>query len=133
MSIHCVTSVLIAIMRGDATIGAWFRQLPTPAAVSTVALGELLFGARISNRPVENEAKVYSLVADFDLIDFDKRCAVAYAEIRAAVRKKGRPCGEADIAIAATAIAQGGTVATLNRKHFEPIPGLTLVDWTMPQ
>ena len=117
-------------MRGDARIGAWFTQLPDAACVSTVALGELLFGARISNRPAENEAKIDALIADFDLIDFDKKCAVAYADIRAAVRKKGRPCGEADIAIAATAIAHGGVVATLNRKHFEPIPGLTLVDWT---
>jgi len=119
-------------MRGDARVGAWFRQLPSAASVSTIALGELLFGARVSNRPTENEAKVITLVRDFDLVDFDSRCAAAYADIRLALRKAGRPCGEADIAIAATAIAYGGSVATLNRRHFEAIPGLTLIDWTTP-
>lgn len=128
MSVHFDTSVLIAIMRGDAAVGGWFQKLPTSAAVSTVALGELLFGARVSNRASENESRVYSIIGEFDLIPFDRKCAVAYADIRAALRRVGRPCGEADIAIAATAIAYEGTLATLNRKHFDVIPGLTLVD-----
>lgn len=70
-----------------------------------------------------------ALINKFKLLEFDRACADAYANVRIALRKAGRPCGEADIAIAATAIAHGGTIATLNRKHFEPIPGLTLVDW----
>lgn len=132
MNIHLDTSVLVAEMRGDDRIVEWIDRLSEQPSVSAIVLGELLYGARASARVGPNEARVNSLVAKFKLIEFDSACADTYANVRIALRKAGRPCGEADIAIAATALAYGGSLATLNRKHFEDIPGLTLIDWTTP-
>ena len=40
---------------------------------------------------------------------------------------KGRPVGEADAWVAAVAIRHGMPLITHNRKHFDGIPGLTVV------
>ncbi|QDU88206.1 tRNA(fMet)-specific endonuclease VapC [Pirellulimonas nuda] len=53
------------------------------------------------------------------------RAAVLWAD----ARRSGRPRGDADLLIAATAMAHGLTLATSNTRHFEWISGLSLDDW----
>jgi tRNA(fMet)-specific endonuclease VapC len=38
--------------------------------------------------------------------------------------------GRADLLIASVALAHRATLVTRNRRHFLPVPGLTLDDWT---
>ncbi len=44
-------------------------------------------------------------------------------------RRSGRPHGDADVLIAATAIVHGMTLATSNTKHFDWISSLRVEDW----
>ena len=55
--------------------------------------------------------------------------AVRAAAIYADLRLRGSLIGDADILIAATALAHGLAIATGNTTHFERIPGLQIVNW----
>ena len=54
------------------------------------------------------------------------------ADLWVIARRGGHPHGDADLIIAATALAQGLELVTGNTQHFAWIPGLTLVDWRQP-
>jgi predicted nucleic acid-binding protein len=55
----------------------------------------------------------------------------AAVNIHADLKAKGRICDDMDILIAAFCQTYGLTLVTNNTKHFENIPGLSLVDWSV--
>jgi toxin FitB len=55
------------------------------------------------------------------ILPFDEQAAIAWAEIMAEGTATGRPRSALDMIIAATALANGCVVVTLNRRHFEDI------------
>jgi predicted nucleic acid-binding protein len=57
-------------------------------------------------------------------LPFDEKTAVTAADIFRKLRQKNIRLESCDVFIAATAIANGLPVATLNHKHFEQIEGL---------
>ena len=54
------------------------------------------------------------------------------SDLWADARNSGRPCEDADLVIAATAIEHQLTLVTGNTAHFSWIPGLVLEDWRQP-
>lgn len=52
-----------------------------------------------------------------------------YAIIRARQDALGRPIGDLDLLIAATAVEHDLTLATINTRHFSQIEGLRWADW----
>jgi len=92
---------------------------------SSVTLGELLFGAELSSRKIEN-ATVYSdFCSELEEIKPDSIVAPYYAKIKAQLKSEGHPIPENDIWIAASALAYGLTVVTAD-KHFSVIKGITV-------
>jgi len=59
---------------------------------------------------------------------FDALAAYEYASIVGARRRRGRPIDAHDAQIAAIARSGGFTLATMNRKHFDGIDGLKVID-----
>jgi len=52
--------------------------------------------------------------------------------IRVHLEAQGTPISEADLWIAATARAAGGTLVTNNTRELSRVPNLPVVDWTQP-
>ena len=52
--------------------------------------------------------------------------------IRTQLESIGMPIGEADLWIAATARAAGGTLITNDTGEFSRVPNLVIEDWTLP-
>jgi tRNA(fMet)-specific endonuclease VapC len=63
-------------------------------------------------------------IAPYAVIGWDDDTAWAWARVMSI---KGRPLAEGDAWIAAVALRHGIPLVTHNRKHFEGIPGLTLI------
>jgi tRNA(fMet)-specific endonuclease VapC len=55
-----------------------------------------------------------------------------YVAVRTHLEALGTPIGEADLWIAATARASGGTLVTNNTREFYRVPNLSVEDWTIP-
>lgn len=54
------------------------------------------------------------------------------SDLWAEARNSGRPCEDADLVIAATAIEHRLNLVTSNTSHYAWISGLTLEDWRNP-
>ena len=61
------------------------------------------------------------------VIPYTAEIAREHACIWAEVQAAGKMTGYYDLIVAATARHRGSQLATFNRRHFEHIPGLTLV------
>lgn len=105
------------------------RQLGTNLAISSIVLGELLFGMEKSEWREHNREALDLLLQHFDLFDFDADAAQHYAEIRAYLEKAGTPCGANDMLIGAHARSLGMTLVTNNRREFDRMPGLAVENW----
>lgn len=106
----------------------WLSTLPRDQQfTSAIVCGELLSGARGTQHPSlwlrRYRTQVFPRLT---ILPFDFACAEAYGDVRAQLRASGRPIGEPDTLIAATALAHGLTIVTANVKHFARIPGLEL-------
>jgi predicted nucleic acid-binding protein len=100
-------------------------------ATSSITLGELYYGARrlaVGGQTLVTRIESM-LLPNLAVLAFDARAARRYGELRAELERTGSPIGDADMRIAAIAIANDLTVVTANVRHFQRVPGLTVENW----
>ena len=99
-------------------------------SISSVTLGELVFGAENSKQVERNLADIEAMVARLEVLPFDNKAAYHFGQVRAALYRLGRPIGPYDMMIAGQARAMGLTLVTNNVREFGRVPGLVLEDWS---
>jgi tRNA(fMet)-specific endonuclease VapC len=97
--------------------------------VSTVTLGELVFGAEHSQQVERNLADIEAMAARLEVLYFDDKAAYHFGQVRAALYRSGNPIGPYDMMIAGHARACGLALVTNNVSEFEQIPGLRIENW----
>ena len=128
------TNIVIAAVSGRSTalrhrLGEQILS-GTPIGLSVVALFELRYGIARSTRRSENERLLDRFLSlGIELLPFDGSDAEHAAEIRADLERKGTPIGAFDYLIAAQARRRDAALVTLNRREFERVPGLLVLDW----
>lgn len=75
-----------------------------------------------------NLDKINDLLVDFDILPFDENVARIASDISKSLKKSGLLIEFRDIFIAATCIGNKCSLLTLNKKHFERIKGLEVLD-----
>jgi tRNA(fMet)-specific endonuclease VapC len=98
--------------------------------VSVLTKAELLFGVAVSPRPSRDKESLEQLLTYMQVLDLPEVAAEHYAEIRADLRRKGKPIGANDLLLAAHARSLGLTLVTHNVREFARVPGLEVEDWT---
>jgi tRNA(fMet)-specific endonuclease VapC len=126
------TSVLIEQDRGRFSLmGLRTDFVGQDFGIAAITASELLFGAyrtRDVNRRIPQLARAESLLADLPVYAFGYEEARRHAELWAYLASRGTPIGPHDAFIAATALARGDSLATLNHAEFARVPGLRLID-----
>ncbi|MCX6384585.1 MAG: PIN domain-containing protein [Actinobacteria bacterium] len=98
--------------------------------VSTITVGELVFGAFKSNNTQLLLDKITNmLLPSINILDFNSSAAFIYGKIRAELEKNGEVISNPDIQIASIAIANNLTVITGNTRHFGRIKELKIENW----
>lgn len=97
-------------------------------ALSTVVVSELIYGAKKKGSEKLFDL-VLSFVENFQIMDFDKNSALAYATIRVELENSGNIIGSNDLFIAAHAKGSDAILVTNNTKEFERVEGLQLENW----
>lgn len=135
MGILIDTSVLVARERAEIRAqevrGTWRGD---EAFISTITASELLIGVHRSTNPVariRRSMRVESFLDDFGIIPVELPVARIHAQLSADLAARGTPIGPNDLWIAASALAYGLAIATLNVREFQRVPGLTVEPWAL--
>jgi predicted nucleic acid-binding protein len=122
--------------RPNGNVIAWLAEASEDEIfISVCTFAELRFGvasmARGKRRDHLDEWLRSDLPVRFDrrIVGIDVSIAVAWGDIQARARKKGRPVGPMDGLIAATAEVHEMTIVTRNTKHFEAVGVPLLNPW----
>ncbi len=99
------------------------REIEAGSLVTTsITAFELVAGAR----DTASLGEVDALLAALPVLPLDEVAGRRAAEIHRALSANREEIGMADSLIAGICLAQGASLLTRNRSHFERVPGLTL-------
>jgi tRNA(fMet)-specific endonuclease VapC len=117
-------SVLVVAERGGEA-GSLLRP-DDDVAIAAVTAAELLVGVELADtrRRKRRSAFVEAVLSLVPIQDYDLDVARAHAVLLAHARRAGRSRGAHDLIIAATAVARGRTVVTVDPSGFEDLPGV---------
>jgi tRNA(fMet)-specific endonuclease VapC len=118
-----------AIKRDPRVLRSLQEHSPDDFAISAITVAELWFGAAKSTRPQKTRSSVDAFLEPFEILPFAAEAADEYAVIRLQLERGGRPIGERDLLIAATAKARRLTVVTHNVREFARVADLDTEDW----
>jgi tRNA(fMet)-specific endonuclease VapC len=125
------SSLFISGERGKFDLAGFLAAHPHDQVfIAAITASELLHGCARATDAVVRARRVSfveSVLQIYAMLPFGLAEAREHAKVWAELESRGQIIGERDLQIAATAIANGHAVATLNRKEFERVPGVILV------
>jgi tRNA(fMet)-specific endonuclease VapC len=134
MGILIDSSVLIAGERARTDIVARARAHPGEECfISVITVSELLHGVHRATEPSVRAARlafVEGVISGFAVLPIDTPVARLHSQLWAELAGRGELIGVHDMWLAATCLAHGFTLATLNAREFGRVPGLKLEQWT---
>ena len=113
------TNVAIDLLNGKKSIIQRLQKFDIVYLPVTVS-GELLFGAKNSQKRTANLEIFRNFIGTCEILDINYLVSEVYSDIRLALYKKGKPIPENDLWIAAICIANDLPLLTKD-KHFEEI------------
>lgn len=119
------TSILIDYFRkSDKSKSKWVSLFSEgyDFAISAITYYEIYSGAKEVQLKFWNE-----ILKRIDILPFDENAAKASIEINTELRKKSKQIDIADLFIAATAVSNELSLATLNVRHFERVGALKII------
>jgi|SRR6056297_2764462 len=124
------TNIIIYIMKNrPKQVKDRFKLHNGQMCISSVTLGELVFGAEHSQQTDRNLADIEEMTARIDVLPFEDNAAYHFGRIRSDLYRMGRPIGPYDMMIAGHARASAMILVTNNVKEFERVPGLQVENW----
>jgi tRNA(fMet)-specific endonuclease VapC len=124
------TSVFIAIERLGRPTEMLDGESAEPIALASITASELLAGVHRADseaRRARREAFVETVLQLVPVLPFDLIVARAHARIWMDLAAAGQLIGAHDLLIAATALAHGYSILTMNGRDFQRIPGISVI------
>jgi tRNA(fMet)-specific endonuclease VapC len=129
------SSVVIAAERRRETVERLIERIVNTtgdqeAALSAVGLTELIHGlyrAPTSEIRLRRELFLNELLADLTVYPFTKETAMLAGRLDAEQQSRGVVIPFSDLLIGATALTLGYSVLTVNTRHFQRVPGLSVM------
>jgi len=98
-------------------------------ATTRFNVAELYVGISRSSHPQQDEKAIHQLLSVLEILEFDDAATHVFAFITAFLQRIGKPAGDMDVLIAATAMVHGHALITRNAKHFKHIPHLQVEEY----
>lgn len=125
------TDIIIYSLKGKQTVTDSFKErLNEPKSISVITYGELVYGARKSQREQKNMARVRRIAEIFPIIDVSPAIIETFGHLKATLEKTGSIVAVMDLIIASTALTHNVILVTNYEKHFQQIPELQIENWT---
>jgi tRNA(fMet)-specific endonuclease VapC len=126
------TCLLVDALRGDRAAAQFLAALQeegTFMAIPSIVLYELWEGVERADRGLEQQRKVEALTESFPVIAFEARHAQRAGRLSGELVRRGEMLDVADSQIAGMALVEGWPIVTRNRKDFDRVPDLKVVDY----
>lgn len=121
------TDAVSALLAGDAALLELLAGVAR-FALPVIVVGEYRFGLERSRHRKQLAAMLDELVAESDLLVVDDHTTLHYAQVREALRAKGRPLPENDVWIAALCRQHERTLVSRD-SDFQQVASLTCLRW----
>jgi len=120
------TNIFIEYLRAkDKTLTKLYQlSVNTELFISSISLYELYMGATT----VDKEKHINTLTEGFTVLPFTNQVAIKSAKIYQQLKAKNQMIEFRDIFIAATCIINDLPIVTLNKKHFDRIAELRIIE-----
>ena len=126
------TDVCIEILRGNPRVLEQRHASTDRVATTWITACELAYGAANSRYPDQNKILVTEFLSTLPILELSLPSALLFGHHKARLRRNGASVADADLMIAAIALAQGTTLVTGNTGHYGRFEDLTLEDWIRP-
>ncbi|MEA3241633.1 MAG: tRNA(fMet)-specific endonuclease VapC [Pseudomonadota bacterium] len=97
--------------------------------ISSITFAELIHGVEKSAKPEHNLRQVEDFISRLEVLDYDRKAAAHYGDIRADLERKGAIIGTNDLHIAGHARGEAMVLVTNNPREFDRVEGLRLENW----
>ncbi len=121
--------IIYTIKNKPTTVRKTFKKHEGQMCLSTVTLGELIYGAEKSSQPEKNMEVIESMIARLEVLSFEPHDTTHFGQLRAELASIGKPIGPYDTMIAGHARSRGLILVTNNTKEFKRVPGLRIENW----
>lgn len=121
------TNALSAFVDGDAGVGEILRA-QARAAIPVIVLGEFRYGIAESRHRKAYESWLGSQLRHFDVLAITDQTSIAYAALRVALKRSGRPIPANDAWIAALALQHRLPILSRDA-HFDGVAGVQRASW----
>ncbi|HEV2986814.1 MAG TPA: PIN domain-containing protein [Candidatus Angelobacter sp.] len=131
MAIILDADVIIRGEKGIFDFRAWLRSRQDDRfEVAAITVAELWHGVERATgaHRVRRQKYLQSALESLPIIPYTESSAYQHARIWAELESSGKMIGFYDLIIGAIALDRGSEVATFNRRHFDQITGLTVIE-----
>src|SRR5215207_5013127 len=107
------------------------RLLSEDDVLFTSRLNEAEFrvGAFRADDAAKETETIETVLAAMVILEFDTKCALRYAQVRARLLDVGKPAGQLDTLVAAVALEHNQRLVTRNPKDVANVAGLTVITY----
>lgn len=123
------TDVCIEVLRGNQQVIERRAAVIDEVATTWITACELSYGAEKSRYRDTNAPLVTSFLATLPVLGLNLAAAEHFGRIKSQLESEGVRVADADLLIAAVAMAYGGVLVTGNRRHYDRVTGLPVEDW----
>jgi tRNA(fMet)-specific endonuclease VapC len=120
---------IYTIKNRPAEVREAFKAHEGQMCISSVTLMELIYGAEASQAVERNLRAIEGFAARLDVLPYDDVAAAHTGQLRAELKKFGRPIGPYDEMLAGHARSLGLIVVTNNLKQFRAVSGIRVENW----
>lgn len=120
---------MLSILDTSVLIGEHIEPIDGELAISAVSIAELEFGVLITDDPHVRAlrlARLSAILQSFSPLPVDAYVATSYGQLAALTQRAGRKtrARSLDLMIAATALAHGARLITINIADFKHLEGV---------
>jgi tRNA(fMet)-specific endonuclease VapC len=123
--------VIIRAERGAFNLEAWLESRPDgQSQIAAITVAELWHGverASLAYR-TSREGYIRDIIRSLPILPYTETTALVHARIWAELESRGKMIGYYDLILAATALEHGCAVITFNKRHFQVVPGLNVIE-----
>ena len=122
--------VIIKGEKGTFDLRGWIADQTESLELAAITVAELWHGVERATVPhrARREEFIRTILDGVAVVPYTQATAFEHARIWAAAEASGKTMGPYDAVVAASAIERGSTLATFNRRHFENVHGLKLIE-----